>query len=81
MEGAATTPNKGAVHVVPSEKGWRVEVEGTTRASGTHATQAEAWKQAKQIARKNASEAVLHGRNGQIRERNTYGHDPTRTKG
>ena len=34
-EGAATMPSKGDVHVVPSEKGWRVEVEGTTRASGT----------------------------------------------
>ena len=73
-------PNKGDVHVVPSEKGWRVEVEGTTRASGTHATQAAAWKQAKEIARKNESEALLHGRDGQIRERNTYRHDPRSTK-
>ena len=74
-------PNDGDVHVVPSEKGWRVEVEGNSRASGTHGTQAAAWKQAKQIARKSASEALLHGRDGQIRERSSYGHDPTRTKG
>ena len=74
-------PNTSDVHVVPGEKGWRVEVEGSNRASGTHATQAVAWKQAKQIARKRGSEALLHGRNGQIRERNTYGHDATRTKG
>ena len=64
-----------------SRLGWRVEVEGTSAASGTHTTQAAAWEQAKTIARKNESEALLHGRNGQIRARSTYGNDPTRTKG
>ncbi len=71
-------PKKGDVHVVPGDEGWRVEVEGQGRA---HDTQAEAWEQAKGIAQRNHSEAVLHGRDGQIRERNTYGHDPRRTKG
>jgi hypothetical protein len=69
------------VHVVQSEKGWRVEVEGQGRASGTHATQQAAWEHAKQIAQRNRSEALLHGRDGKIRERNTYGTDPRRTKG
>ena len=80
-EGAATMPSKGDVHVVPSEKGWRVEIEGRSRASGTHTTQAAAWKQAREIARKNKSEALLHGRDGAIRERNTFGHDPSRSTG
>jgi Uncharacterized protein conserved in bacteria (DUF2188) len=74
-------PRKGDVHVVPGEKGWRVEVEGQARASGTHDTQAAAWEQAIKIAHRNHSEAVLHGRDGTIRERNTYGHDPERTEG
>ena len=74
-------PRKGDVHVVPGDKGWRVEVEGQDRASGTHGTQAAAWEQAKGIAKRNHSEALLHGRDRQIRERNTYGHDPRRTKG
>jgi hypothetical protein len=74
-------PKKGDVHVVPGEKGWRVEVEGQTRASGTHDTQQAAWEQAQRVARQNKSEALLHGRNGKIRERNTYGHDPRKTKG
>jgi hypothetical protein len=68
------------VHVVPSDKGWRVEVEGQRRAKGTHQTQQAAWQQAKQIAQQHRSEALLHGRSGQIRER-TYEHDPRRTKG
>jgi hypothetical protein len=43
-------------------------------------TQSEAWEKAKSIARKERAEALLHRRDGQIRERNTYGHDPTRHK-
>jgi Uncharacterized protein conserved in bacteria (DUF2188) len=71
-------PNKGDVHVVPSDKGWRVEVEGQSRAKGTHQTQQAAWQQAKQIAQQNRSEALLHGRSGQIRERNTSPESQTR---
>jgi hypothetical protein len=44
-------------------------------------TQSEAWEKAKSIARKERSEALLHGRNGAIRTRSTYGHGPSRTKG
>jgi hypothetical protein len=40
-------PRKGDVHVVPSDAGWRVEVKGQARATGTHGTQAEAWQAAK----------------------------------
>jgi hypothetical protein len=74
-------PRQGDVHVVPGDNGWRVEVEGQDSASGTHDTQEAAWEQAKQIAERNKSEALLHGRDGTIRERNTYGHDPVRTPG
>jgi uncharacterized protein DUF2188 len=56
-------PKQGDVHVVPSERGWRVEVEGATRARSTHKTQAEAAKAARVIARRNKSELLIHGRN------------------
>ena len=72
-------PKQGDVHVVPGDSGWRVEVEGQSRASGTHPTQDAAWDQARRLAQQNHSEALLHGRDGRIRERNTYGHDPRRT--
>jgi Uncharacterized protein conserved in bacteria (DUF2188) len=74
-------PHKGDVHVVPSEKGWRVEVEGSSRARSTHSTQAEAARSARDLARRSKSELLIHGRNGQIRARNTYGHDPRKTEG
>jgi len=74
-------PKKGDVHVVPGDGNWRVEVEGSNRARSTHDTQQQAFEAARQVARQNKSELLLHGRNGKIRERNTYGHDPRRTKG
>jgi hypothetical protein len=74
-------PKHGDVHVVPDERGWRIELEGSSRSKVTHKTQAAAWKAAKRIAQQNRSEAVLHGRDGKIRERNTYGQDPRRIKG
>jgi hypothetical protein len=66
---------------VPAGNNWRVEVEGQSRATGTHDRQADAWQQARQIAQRNKSEALLHGRHDQIRQRNTYGADPRPTKG
>jgi hypothetical protein len=77
-------PKQGDVHVVPGDKGWLVEVEGTgakRRARSNHRTQEAAWKEAKKVARGSKSEALLHGRDGKIRDRNTYGPDPRRTKG
>ena len=41
VTGVMTMPKKGDVHVVPSDKGWRVEIEGTGGARSTHETQAE----------------------------------------
>jgi len=46
-----------------------------------HRTQAEAREAAREIARRNKRELFVNGRDGQIRERNTYGQDPRRSKG
>lgn len=68
-------------HVVGHEGGWAVRAEGAQGPSAVFKTQSEAWEKAKSIARKERAEAVLHGKNGLIRARNTYGHDPHRSKG
>ncbi len=69
-------------HVVGHESGgWAVTEEGATSPFAVFKTQSEAWERAKSIARKERAEALLHGRNGVIRARNTYGHDPSRIKG
>ena len=68
-------------HVVSLGDRWAVKEEGAAEPFAVFKTQSEAWEKAKSIARKERAEALLHGRDGQIRERNTYGHDPTRHTG
>ena len=68
-------------HVVPHPDGWAVKPAGGKRASSVHPTQAEAIERGREIAMNQDSELLIHGRNGQIRERNTYGSDPYPPKG
>ncbi|MEU8068585.1 MULTISPECIES: DUF2188 domain-containing protein [unclassified Micromonospora] len=64
------------VHVVPRDGAWAVVREGNQRASSLHPTQAEAERAGRPVARADQTEFYLHGRNGQIRERDSYGNDP-----
>lgn len=68
-------------HVVPHTEGWAVKGAGNERATSVHPTQREAVAAAREIARNQGSELFVHGENGQIRERNTYGSDPYPPKG
>ena len=68
-------------HVVSHGEGWAVTAEGSSQPLAVFKTQSEAWERAKSIARKERSEALLHGRNGSIRTRNAYGHDLHRARG
>jgi len=63
-------------HVVPREGKWAVLGEGNSKDTSLHATQAEAIEAARQIAINQHSELLIHGEDGQIRERNSYGQDP-----
>ncbi|MEC9347036.1 MAG: DUF2188 domain-containing protein [Pseudomonadota bacterium] len=68
-------------HVVPNGGKWSVRSAGASRASGTYSTQAEAIEVARQRAKSHHSELYIHGRDGRIRERNSYGDDPYPPKG
>jgi hypothetical protein len=68
-------------HVVPHDGSWAVKGAGNQRATGVHSTQAEAIQSAREIAQNQGSEMLIHGRNGQIREKNSYGNDPFPPKG
>lgn len=63
-------------HVVPHDGGWAVRGAGNERATSVHATQADAIEAARGIAQNQHSELLIHGRNGQIRERDSFGGDP-----
>ena len=63
-------------HVIPHEDGWAVQGAGNERATSVHDTQSEAIDRARDIARNQESELLIHRRNGQIRARDSYGGDP-----
>jgi Uncharacterized protein conserved in bacteria (DUF2188) len=74
-------PKQGDVHVIRGNSGgWQVRIEGSARAHSIHKTQAEAAKAGGALARRNKSELLVHGRDGKIRERGTFGGDPRQTK-
>lgn len=63
-------------HVVPHASGWAVRGAGNERNTLVHGTQREAISTAREAAIRQGSEMLIHGENGRIRERNTYGKDP-----
>ena len=69
------------VHITPRSNGWAVISAGAERASIIAPTQAAAAAIGRQMAQNRESELFIHGRNGQIRERNTYGPDPESSRG
>lgn len=72
---------KNNQHVVPLGNGWAVKGEGAARATVITSKQSDAISVARDIAKNNSSELIVHGRNGRIRERNSYGNDPNPPKG
>ena len=68
-------------HVVPHANGWAVRGAGNSRATSVHDTQRDAIGAARDIAQHQHSELLIHGRNGQIRDRDSYGGDPFPPRG
>lgn len=69
-------------HVTPHPNGgWQVKGAGNSRATTRTETQAAAICRAKEIARNQRSEVVIHRPNGQIRDKNSYGNDPFPPRG
>ena len=62
-------------HVVPHGKDWAVRGANNERATSVHETQSEAERAAREIAIRQRSEVVIHGRDGRIRDKNSYGND------
>lgn len=74
--------SKKSQHVVSNSKGgWDVKRSGAERASKHFGTQAEAIQWAREIAKNQKSELYVHGEDGKIREKNSYGNDSCPPKG
>jgi len=72
---------QNSIHVTPHGDEWQVKSAGSKRASKVCSTQKECIDIATTQAKKNGSELYIHGTNGKIRAKNSYGNDPRNIKG
>lgn len=63
-------------HVTPKGDKWQVIGAGNSKATKYFDTQQEAINYARDIARNQGVELVIHRPNGQIRDKDSYGNDP-----
>ena len=63
------------VHVVPSGDGWVVEIDGEA-ASHRHPNRREAVEVGRRLAQANRVEYILHGPDGQVRQRDRFSREP-----
>lgn len=68
-------------HVVPHAGQWAVRGAVNQRVTKITRTQREAIDIAREIARNQESELLIHRPNGQIRDRDSYGNDPYPPRG
>lgn len=69
------------VHVVPKGNQWAVMTENSEKYYRVTETQKEAIDIGKNLASNQESELLIHGMNGQIRQKDSYGRDPKNIKG
>lgn len=74
--GRERTQNMANQHVVPNNGQWQVKRQGSEKATKNFETQKQAIDYARSIAIKQQSELVIHGRDGRIRDKDSFGSDP-----
>lgn len=68
-------------HVVPRGGRWAVRGAGNRRNTRLFDRQSDAIAHGRRIARNGRGELVIHGADGRIREKRSYGRDPSPPKG
>lgn len=64
------------IWISPDGNDWRVHRPGATRSIKNTDTQQEAFKVAREVARNQGAEVIVQGRDGKIREKNSYSPPP-----
>lgn len=68
---------KKSQHVVKSsDGGWAIKKGGSSKATKIYGTQKEAIVHGREIAKSQKAEFYIHGKDGKILEKNSYGNDP-----
>lgn len=68
-------------HVVPHKDGWAVKGAGNDKATKVTKTQKEAIDAAKEICKNQESELIIHNKQGEIRQKDSFGNDDYPPKG
>lgn len=67
---------KKNIHIVPDGAHWAVKKEGAKQPISTHRTKDQADRQARKQAKKDKVELVIHGKDGKIQDKDSFGNDP-----
>jgi hypothetical protein len=87
---SSTTPAKSTassgkrnvwVQPHPKDDRWQVKRDGATRASRLFDSQAEAETYGRKLAKDDKVELIIAGRDGAIRDKASYGNDPSNVPG
>ncbi|MNL59924.1 hypothetical protein D3C87_1836920 [compost metagenome] len=68
--------NRNNVHIVRRADQWGTLREGGQRATQVFDTQQQAIDAGRLMAKQSQGELLIHGENGRIRARDSYGNDP-----
>lgn len=68
-------------HVVPHPGGWAVKGAGAERTTVVFSTKQPAVDKGREIARNQGSELLVHGKDGQIKSKDSHGKDSFPPKG
>lgn len=71
---------KKDIHVVPHTEGWATRKEGAQRVGVVVDTQKAAIERAREQAKRENVEVVIHRKDGTIRDSDSYGNDPNPPK-
>ncbi len=69
------------IHVVKKGENWVAKQENAQRSSGVFSTQQAAFERAREIAKNNGQEVIIHATDGHIRAKHSYGNNPCPPKG
>ena len=67
-------------HVVPLGNGWAVKGEGNSKFTAITENKREATVIARNIAKNNKSEIVIHGKDGKIQNKDSFDNNPVLPK-
>lgn len=67
---------KRNIHVVRDGDEWATRRANSDRITDHHPTQADPIRAARERARRNRVELVIHRSDGKMRDKDSYGHDP-----